>query len=247
MIELEEVGLSKQEAKTYLGLLELREAKTGPLCEKTRIHSSNIYPILESLIKKGLVNYQIKNNIKIYSASNPESLKQILKEKEEKFKQQKESIENLIIDLKKRSVQTDNQEYKYFEGISGVKSLWEEINNLLPTLDKNIIIKIYTGKTESYERLIGFYLEHHKLRKKYNIHAQMIFPLEDKNAKKERENTITKIKLTKMENLAEWGVVGDYLFIQHIYGKNPHGFLIKDSLFAQTFEIVFDKIWKEIK
>ena len=35
--------------------------------------------------------------------------------------------------------------------------------------------------------------------------------------------------------------------IQHIQGKTPHGFLIKDKIFADTFREVFDNLWKDAK
>ena len=65
---LERVGLTKNEIKIYLALLELGTTTTGPLTRKAGIHASRVYESLNNLIKKGLVSFVIKANIKHFSA-----------------------------------------------------------------------------------------------------------------------------------------------------------------------------------
>ena len=71
---LTKVGLTSQESRTYLALLRIQESQTGGICKNTGIASSNIYNILDSLIKKGLVGYRVQNNIKIFMPASPETL-----------------------------------------------------------------------------------------------------------------------------------------------------------------------------
>jgi len=122
--------------------------------------------------------------------------------------------------------------------------MWYEINNIMK---KDILIKIYTGKKESCERLFGFYLEHHKLRKQQKIKERMIYPIKDRDLANKRKNNLTEIKFSNLKNDAEWGVLGDVFFIQTSIGKKPHSFLIKDKFFASTFEQIFDQLWKAAK
>ena len=72
----------------------------------------------------------------------------------------------------------------------------------------------------------------------------MIFPKEDRELAKRRMDKYTKIKFMDLDNDAEWGVLGDIYFIQYITGDKPRGFLIKDKIFAKTFELAFDGLWK---
>ena len=97
---LEKIGLTKPEAKVYLALIELKESRTGVLCEKSRIPSSNIYAILDSLTKKGFVTYRMQNNIKIFMPSNPEIIKELFQEKQKNIIEEGKEIENLIQSLK---------------------------------------------------------------------------------------------------------------------------------------------------
>tara|TARA_Y100000310_G_scaffold244645_2_gene249493 strand:- start:12941 stop:13702 length:762 start_codon:yes stop_codon:yes gene_type:complete len=244
---LSKIGLNGQEARTYLALLKLQESPTGELCKETNIASSNIYKILDSLIKKGLVNYRVQNNTKIFMPAPPETLNELFLEKEKKLEEERGEIRELIDNLKTEKLEESYSKYKYYEGFVNVKSMWHEINSILPSLDKNTIIKIHTAQKGAYERLVGFYNEYHKLRHKLKIKEQMIFPPHEKQLAKKREKQLSNIRFMDLKNDCEWGVIGDNLFMQYITGDTPRGFLIQDEKFAKTFEQVFDNVWKLAK
>ncbi|MBI2499543.1 hypothetical protein HYV88_04850 [Candidatus Woesearchaeota archaeon] len=242
---LSKVGLTKQEVRTYLVLLKLQESQTGELCKETNIASSNIYKILDSLIKKGLVSYRVQNNIKIFMPSPPEALNELFLEKQRRLEEERKEINEVIDNLKKKEINEEPySKYKYYEGLIGIKSMWHEINSLL-TRDSEE--KIYGGKKEAYERLIGFYDEHHKIRNKLNAKAKILLPLEDKELAKKRKNKNTQVAFYELKNLAEWGIVDNMVYIQYYTSKIPRAFLIKDKIFADTFKEVFDNVWKTAK
>jgi sugar-specific transcriptional regulator TrmB len=241
---LGKIGLTKQESKVYLALLELQESQTGKLCKFTKIASSNIYKILDSLIEKGLIHYRVQNNIKIFMSAPPESLNDLFLQKQKKLDEERKEINGLISNLKKIEIKKEpHSNYKYYEGLGSLKSMWHEINT---NITKDSKLFYYTAKKESYERMIGFYTEHHKIRTKKKAIGKMIFPIEDKKLAKDREKIDKKFeaKFLNLKNDAEWGVIGDLFYIQYITGKKPRGFLIKDKTFADTFKQVFKQLWK---
>jgi predicted DNA-binding transcriptional regulator len=77
-----ESGLSKNEAKVYLALIDIGSATAGELSEKSRIHRTNVYDSLDRLIGKGIATYIFKNEVKYYQATEPENLLNLIKEKE---------------------------------------------------------------------------------------------------------------------------------------------------------------------
>jgi len=242
---LSKIGLTTQESKVYLALLTLQEAKTGLLCKEAKIASSNIYNILDSLIKKGLVSYRMQNNTKIFMPSDPESLNELFKEKQENIEKERKQIQILVNKLKIKKIEKEPQSnYKYYENISGIKGMWHEINSLL---DRNSVERIYGAKKQSFERLVGFYNEHHKIRNKLNAKAKILCPSEFKSLGNRRKNKNTEVKFENLKNDAEWGIVDDMVYIQYITGKKPRAFLIQDKTFANTFEQVFDALWKIAK
>ena len=54
---LEEIGLSKNEAKIYLTLLRLGNVTATDIIKESGVHRSNVYDVLDSLVKKGCVAY----------------------------------------------------------------------------------------------------------------------------------------------------------------------------------------------
>ena len=125
------------ETRVYLALCELGESKTGPLCEKSKTPSSKIYSILKELIKKGLVSSITKNNTKIFAATSPEILKELFAKKEVLLRQEKDQLSVLIDALKtEHQLKPKVQGYLYFEGISGIRSLWLELTDDLKAMPK---------------------------------------------------------------------------------------------------------------
>lgn len=242
---LKKIGLTSQESRVYLILLELQEAQTGIICKETNIASSNIYKVLENLMKKGLVNYRVQNNTKIFMPAQPETLNELFLEKQAKIDEERKEIAELISSLKKKElVKNPYSNYKYYEGVPAIKSMWHEINN---SLTKDTTEKIYGVKKGSYELLLGFYNEHHRLRTSKKAKAQILLSKEDIERAKQRKNNLTEVRFSDLDNEAEWGVVNDYVYLQHITTKIPRAFLIKDPIFAKTFEQVFDELWKQAK
>lgn len=49
------VGMTELEAKVYLKLLEVKQAKVGELAKATRVTREQLYPLLEKLIEKNFL------------------------------------------------------------------------------------------------------------------------------------------------------------------------------------------------
>src|SRR3990167_5828378 len=86
LAKLEELGFTHNEALTYTALLGIGETTTGAIVKKTGLHRVLIYDALESLIRKGLASYVIKENIKYFQAADPQRLLDFIQEKEEQAK-----------------------------------------------------------------------------------------------------------------------------------------------------------------
>ena len=243
---LAKVGLTSQESRTYLALLKMKESQTGVLCKETGIASSNIYQILDRLVEMGLVSYKLKNNIKIFMPSSPDVLNELFIEKGKEIDGERKEVYELIKNIKKPEDDSESYaDYKYFEGISGVKAMWFELTDYISKTDSNVT-KVYTQNKKAYENMVGFYGEVHKARGKLKGRYQMILPFEDKalGKKRTKENKEVDVRDADLKNEAGWGVIGEKLYIQTMTGKLPVAFLISDKKIAKTFEQVFDDVWK---
>ena len=79
---LVDIGLSKNETKSFLALLELSAATSGQVADKAKLHRANAHDALERLCSKGLVSHWQRDKIRYYEAADPRNLLNLLKEKE---------------------------------------------------------------------------------------------------------------------------------------------------------------------
>jgi sugar-specific transcriptional regulator TrmB len=241
---LKSAGLSEREALTYLDLQQNGESQTGKICDRTKIPSSQIYTILNSLSEKGLVNFKIINNIKIFRASDPDSLAVLFDEKEKQIEQEKEQLLGFISQLKVQpSGISKLSDFKYFSGIRGIKSLYTEIINLWKTGDEYYIA---SAPLESFGKLEGFFLDVvHKKRIKDKVKLKILINKIGKKWGAIREKMpLTEVRYMDVNTKTEYGVLNDYFFLI-TYGKEPYGLLIKDENFAQTYKVFFNLLWNQ--
>ncbi len=243
---LKSAGLLEREALTYLDLRQHGESRTGKICERTKIPSSQIYTILNSLSEKGLTNFKLVNNIKVFRASDPDSLATVFEEKEKRLEQEKEHLLDFISKLKVKPSGTSKlSDFKYFSGIRGVKSLYTEIINSWKTGDEYYIA---SAPLESFKNVEGFFLDIvHKKRIRDKVKLKIII---NKNSKRwgpvRAKMPLTEVRYLDISTRTEYGILNDYFFLIS-YGKQPYGLLIKDENFAQTYKVFFNLLWSQAK
>ena len=120
--ELEEIGLTRNEAKIYLALIELGSASSSQIIQKTGFHRAIVYDLLEKLSARGLVGYVIQGRKKSFEATNPQRLLDILREKEERIN----SILPRLLELSRFRSKLDVKIYKGREGIKTVFNHWQQ-------------------------------------------------------------------------------------------------------------------------
>lgn len=82
---LQELGLSKNEAKIYETLLREGESSVGAIAEKSHIHRRNVYDSLSRLVEKGLVFEVLERAENHYQAVDPGKLSELIQEKGQKL------------------------------------------------------------------------------------------------------------------------------------------------------------------
>jgi len=114
---LEKLGLEQQEVKTYLALLDLGEATATKLAERTGLGRVHMYQIVNRLIEKGIASYIIKNNVKYFSASDPEALLKDIQQKEQ-------DLQKIIPELKARQNRFIHEtKVEIFRGREGINTI----------------------------------------------------------------------------------------------------------------------------
>src|SRR3989338_7326262 len=112
------IGLSKNETKIYLALLELGPSLMGQLCGKTKIHRRNVYDSVEMLKDKGFVSSTITNNRNVFEAADPKRILEMLDER-------RTSIEAILPGLMSRK-KARQSITRVYTGLAGRKIIFED-------------------------------------------------------------------------------------------------------------------------
>ncbi len=240
---LEQIGLSKNEIKIYFALLELEQSSATPIVKKSGVPNSKVYPTLDKLIKRGLVSYVIKNNVKYFQASDPKNLIDLLNEKEKQLSQQKKEIEKLIPQIEhKRKLAKDRQEATIYEGFSGVKVAF---NNILNTVPKNHEYFVFTlGEELGRPELKHFFRNYHKKRIQKKIKVKLIANEKIKTIfNKYHIYRNMKVKFSKLKLPTGIFIYENYVMTV-VWLGDPTAFVIKSKSNAEKYKEFFNEIWK---
>ena len=141
---LKKVGLSDKEINVYLTLLRSGSATAGELSKITKLHRTHVYDLLDSLEKKGLVGFIIKERRKYFQCSPPEKFLQLLKDKQEELKKSEKGIISLIGQLNKLAAYSQGRLLaSIYTGIPGFKTV---LDDMLNTKEDYMVLG-YTQKT----------------------------------------------------------------------------------------------------
>lgn len=162
MIEeiLKDIGLSKNEIKIYLALLELGPSLIGKICGRTKIHRRNVYDSIEMLKEKGFVSAVMINNRNVFEAVAPTRILDLLDEK-------KADILSILPKLTNR--QNKNPiAVRVYTGLNGRKVIFED---KLKYKQEQYVL----GAHKPSEKSSLFIENYHKRRIKNKIHLKMLF------------------------------------------------------------------------
>ncbi|MFC1697052.1 TrmB family transcriptional regulator [Nanoarchaeota archaeon] len=232
---LYDIGFKKNEAKVYLSLVKLGESTACKIADVSKIYRANVYEALENLIKKGVVTYIIKKNVKHFYATDPENLINDFKSKEAKLK-------HIIPQLKINHTLAEKKgEAHVYEGI---KPFFDIYYGFLRFNEPILVWGIPKIAIPKFKYMIDNY---HRERIKKKIVKKHIY----NSDATERINFVNSMEYTEARTLppefdsqVETAVCGDEVIIVD-WNDPVTVILIKNKNLANSykkyFEILYDK------
>lgn len=242
-IALKEAGLSGNEVKVYLALLDLGSALAGDITKRSGVNRTNVYDSLDRLIEKGMASYVIKANRKYFEAAPPEHIIKYLDEKENEIKAKKKIINSVLPDLElKRKLSQQPQEATIYKGRKGLKSIAEDVLN---SKKEHLVF----GAEGKFVELFTHYAQQwHMRRAKLKIPTRIIY-----NERIRKEKTKAGFKICKMrfiskiyESPATTWVYGDKVAII-TWPDQPIATLIRSKEVAKSYKQFFEILWNHSK
>jgi HTH-type transcriptional regulator, sugar sensing transcriptional regulator len=228
--ELNEIGLTDNEAKVYLALLDLGPSLAGQISRKTGMHRRTVYDTTDMLIKKGLIGYILKNNRRYFEASNPNRILEILNEK-------KDLVTPIVSGLMdKFEGVKEKQETNFYKGKEGLKNIFEDQLNA-----KEILI--IGASPDAYDILKFYFKWYDQKRKKKKIKSRILA----------YDKKVSKIALAdirylpqKYSNPVAVNIYDDKVAII-LWATKPIAILIKEKEIADAYRNYFELMWKLAK
>ncbi len=232
---LQSLGLTPNEIKVYLALLQLGKATATPLRKATKLHGSRIYEALHGLSSKGLATYTISAKKKKYYPTKPENLIELVHQKEQEVKEIIPALKSM------QGKQEIPQTAEIYEGIKGLKSVLDLALEVLKPGDTYYVLgapKIVNEKLE------GFLLDTHQRRTKRKIKLKIIYHQEAREFGQIRAKMKhTEVRYIAAAQVPSWiEIFGDYVATYQLTVQ-PVVFVIKSKEVAKSYRNFFNIIW----
>jgi len=235
---LKNLGLTEKEAKVYVASLRKKSQTATEIAKEAKINRVTTYSILEKLLKKGLINTYKKINIQYFNATDPEIVFRNYKTKVNDFKK-------VLPDLKRINGKTPHPQIRYFEGINGIKAIYEDTltskTEILNYANSEIIRSLWPNYDEEYV----------KKRVKKKIFLRGIAPFDKSGLKVQKED-----KDNCREILLVPGKEFSFTNEINIYDKKVaicsfkdelSGMIIESKEIAKTQRDIFKMAWQFAK
>ncbi len=239
--ELENLGLTKIEARVYLELLKLGSTKTGPLIKKTELHRATVYDILKRLLEKGLISYVVKEKTKYFQVANIENFFDSIETQKQKLKEKERLSKEIVKKLQLIKEQARNKESaSIFQGKKGIITIFEDILNY-----EEYFAFASKGK---FKEILEDYFDQFQNKKKLKKIVVRILIDEGLRGSQYVKSIYGKVKFLPKEY--------NYPTATFVYGDNvaffvfteyPTAFLIESKELAGSFKSYFNLLWKIAK
>lgn len=232
---LQEFGLNNRETEIYLNLLNEKICNASKLAKLCNINRTTTYLELERLIRKGLVNYIIKNSKRYYRANSPNQLLKILEIK-------KEQIKSILPNLKQRHHSIELFKIEVFEGKKGIQNFYQNV------LDegKEILAFGVTGKAfETMEFVFPHFVKKY-IKKK--IRARYLANYDAKKLLQNLPKNFVEIKYLPEQYKSEITTIiySGKIVLQSLIKENMFVVLIKDKKLYEGYKAYFEFMWNSV-
>mgnify|MGYP001585549278 CR=1 FL=1 len=237
---LQKIGLSLNESRVYEALLQTGESNVNTISIKSKVHRRNVYDSINKLIEKGLASETFVKGERLFKPTDPERLKEIIKERET-------ALDTFLPEMKQlySSVEPEAEAY-LFRGVEGVK------NYLQLILQEKQPVYFIGAKAMWLDPRLKHYLPHFdKERKALGIKFMHLFDYEVREQKPEILKLVGKPYKFLPKNYSSPTMVdifGDYVvtFVGAKPGQlyeEPLMFVMKSKLLADGYRKFFQFMW----
>lgn len=241
---LSQLGLSDKEPKVYVALLKLPGAQPASLiANRAELNRTTTYKALMSLVKKGLVTKAQRQGVTCFFAEDPENrLKTMVEKQKDQLNEMSKTILETIPLLTMEGSETYLPKVRYYEGIEGIKQIYEAI------LKEEKDVYRYGDITKIYQALGVYTDEYIKKRNKLSIKTHAIMPQHNKKDLKKHDEENRDVLFIPEDRFAidgEIRIFGSKVAIISLQKESPIAVLLESQTIANMFLSIFMLTWND--
>lgn len=233
-----EIGLTEQEAETYLALLKIGGTTATILAKEIGIKRTTVYPVLKSLAEKGCVFVYFRKSKRFYYAQKPEKLVNLLEKKVEFFTSVLPSFES----LDKKQAQTIG--LRFIETKEELKQFYENILAEYPNKSYRVIGNAFEWESIDPE----FFAYYRQSRGRLGIKTRLLLSADSKDVNPTDKSLLREYKYLpeKYRFKSTMNIFKDKVLI-----VSPHitslAVVIAVPVMVDIFKSMFEIIWESVE
>ena len=238
---LQTIGLTENESKVYVALLNTGNATSSKIVSAANISGGKIYETLDKLYKKGFVSISNINGIKHFQATKPQVILTYLEEQKKELTEKEEEFRKIIPQME---LMQNEQEFnsEILIGKRGIKSLIQKLFGD----SKNTILAmgIRGDKKETYNNFWWHLTNEHI--EKINKKAKYLF-IENKSQYFKQHQKLKNILIKTIKSIspAAIDIIDNHVLI-FTYDENElHCVHIHSEPIAKSFKSFFNNLWDQ--
>jgi HTH-type transcriptional regulator, sugar sensing transcriptional regulator len=245
--ELEKLGLSEKEANVYLAAIQTGPSSVQKIAQKSKVNRATTYVIIESLMEMGMMSTYDEGKKTFYTAEKPHRLIEYFSQKEEELHEKIDKLKKIVPELNLLYNDfSDKPKVRYFEGIEGLKTVY---NDFVDSLDENETIYIFLPYDEFDSSVLKNSLKGARQRRvAKNIDTKIIYTSKDGRkmdyeitGKREKKECLF-VPFEKYPFRGGMNVYGNRIFMIDYLGKLG-GVVIENKTLAEMLRNMFKIIW----
>lgn len=238
-------GFTQNEAKLYLTLLRVGECKVGMLIKESNFKSGKIYQVLDSLARKGLVSFVVKNNVKYCFSQEPKRILDYIRSKKHRLEESEQDFLKYLPDLTKlRAFHKESCDVKVYDSVEGIRSV---LFFFMDKIDKDSTVFLYGANDDPKRDIVLLWRKYDELCKDKNIRTKVIMTsISESGRAKRRNNQGNKsYRYLKGTDLSNFMVSKNMVLLFNF--DQPSCILIENSAYSRQFINLFSFLWNHAK
>jgi len=237
--ELQKLGLTENETKVYMALLETGSTNAGRIIKNTKLHRNIVYDNLDRLMEKGLVTFVLIRGIKHFEATNPNELKEFIEKQKNEILAKEKLVNQILPQIAKIKTISKPQEAAIFKGKKAVKNLLEEM-----TLSKTDLLMFASGWGLRKTMGSAYFDQWHLKLRENKIGGRAVLSIKSKT----NDKLPYKLRYLEDEFVQPSSIcIYEDKVVTFVWDDEPIAVLIISGKNAESYRAYFEVLWKIAK